>query len=62
MSSDNTERMEAMAAAEKILLEEFPIGVTFYRNRNKLVKPRLKGVRFSAVGQEIDLYFAELAE
>jgi oligopeptide transport system substrate-binding protein len=59
-SSDNTERMDAMAAAEKILLEEFPIGVTFYRNRNKLVKPRLKGIRFSAVAQEIDFYFADV--
>ncbi|MBZ4684171.1 MAG: extracellular solute-binding protein family 5 [Fusobacteriales bacterium] len=59
-SSDNKVRMEAMAAAEKILAKEFPIGVTFYRNRNRLVKPYLKNVYFRAVGQETDLYYADI--
>lgn len=62
MSSDNTVRMDAMAKAEQILVEEFPIATTYYRNSNKLVKPRLKGVEFRSVGAEMDFYRAYLAE
>jgi len=62
VSSDNTVRMDAMAKAEQILVDEFPIAVTYYRNRNKLVKPRLKGVEFRSVGAEMDFYRADLAE
>ncbi|BDU49643.1 peptide ABC transporter substrate-binding protein [Haliovirga abyssi] len=61
-SSDNAVRMDAMAAAEKILAKDFPVAVTFYRNRNRLVNPKLKGVKFRSVGSETDLYWAYLED
>ncbi|MGM0507958.1 MAG: peptide ABC transporter substrate-binding protein, partial [Fusobacteriota bacterium] len=61
-SSDNDVRMDAMMEAERILVDEFPIAPTYFRNRNVLVNPKLKGVEFRAVGAERDYYNAYLEE
>ena len=59
-SSDQEERMDAMAEAEKILLTEFPVVPTFFRSRNALVKPNVKGVIFRAVGSERIFDYADI--
>ena len=59
-SFDQDERMDAMAKAEEILLTEFPIVPTFFRNRNALVKPNVKGVVFRAIGSDTIYDFAEV--
>lgn len=61
-SSDKKARMEAMAEAEKFLLEEFPIIPMFFRNKNYLIKPNIKGVVKRAIGQQIDFYWASVDE
>ncbi len=59
-SSDQAERMDAMAKAEKILLTEFPVVPIFFRSRNALVKPNVKGAIFRAVGTETIFDYTEI--
>jgi oligopeptide transport system substrate-binding protein len=57
-SGDNNVRMDAMARAEKILIEEMAIAPMYVRYRNYVTKPHLKGVVKRAFGQETDFYWA----
>lgn len=59
-SGDTAERMDAMAEAEKLLMEEMPVGPIYYRNRNALIKPWVKDVKISAVGAEFDFYWTHI--
>src|SRR5690606_10573999 len=48
-STDQEERMEALAKAEKILLDEAPIIPVYWRQRNYAEHPWVKGIIRSAV-------------
>ena len=57
-TTDMNERMNAMAGAEKILIEEMPIAPLFYYTRNWLVKPNVKDVVIRSLCPEISFYWA----
>lgn len=56
--ADAAKREEMLIAAEKIIAEDMPVGVVYYRTRDYVTSPRLKGVQRSAF-RDIDLRFAE---
>lgn len=55
---DSAKRDEMLIKAEKILAEDMPMGVVYYRSRDYITSPRLKGVQRTAF-RDIDLRFAE---
>jgi oligopeptide transport system substrate-binding protein len=60
-SIDQKERLDAMYAAEKILIEEAPIAPYFQQFRVYTQDPRLVGVLRRPVGSDPDFYYAKLA-
>ena len=61
-TSNQKKRMEAMAAAEKIALEEQAIMPTYERTVVYLVNDRVQGVVRRAIGPDPDFHFAKLAK
>ncbi|HHW18287.1 MAG TPA: hypothetical protein GXX30_05245 [Firmicutes bacterium] len=57
-SSDQAERMNLMAQAEKILLEELPIIPIYWPQRNYAEHPWVKGIIRTAIGPGNDWKFA----
>jgi len=55
---DVEKRTQMLIDAEKIIAEDVPVGVVYYRTRNYVTSERLKGVQRSAF-RDIDLRFAE---
>lgn len=55
---DTAKRDEMLIKAEKILAEDMPLGVVYYRSRDFVTSSRLKGVQRTAF-RDIDLRFAE---
>ena len=58
-SSDQKARIKAMIEAEKILGDDMPIGMLYFRQKVFLVNPELKNMKFKPVGSEyylIDAY------
>ena len=58
LSEDNVVRMDAMAQAEKILMDEMPVAPLFFRTRNVVIKPNIKGVVTIPLGNNVDFYGA----
>lgn len=56
MSPDKKTRVNAMINAEKILGEEVPISMLYFRKQLALVNPRLKNMKFKPTGSEFYLY------
>jgi oligopeptide transport system substrate-binding protein len=61
-TADNKVRMESMAKADKILIEQAPIINLFQAGRVYVQDPRLVGVIRSPVGADPDFYFARINE
>lgn len=59
-SNDNKFRMDTMAKAEALLMNEMPIVPTFFRKKFTLVKPHIKGVVRRALSPDPDFYYAEI--
>lgn len=59
-SNDNKFRMDTMAKAEALLMNEMPIVPTFFRKKFTLVKPHVKGVVRRALSPDPDFYYAEI--
>lgn len=59
-SGDNKYRMDAMAKAEAILMDEMTIAPTFFRKKFTLVKPHVKGVIRRPLSPDPDFYYAEV--
>ncbi len=51
-SGDQAVRMPALIEIEKIISEDLPVGVLFYRKKSYLVSPRVKNLGFTAIGGE----------
>ena len=62
VTEDNSARMDVMAEAEKLLMEEMPVGPIYYRNRNALIRSNVKDVKISSVGPEYDFYWASISK
>ena len=60
VESDPAKRMDLMAQAEKMLMDELPIVPTFFRQENALIRPTLKGVVNRALSPETDFRFADI--
>ena len=60
--ADADRRMDTLAKAEKLLMDELPIAPTFYRYRNAVVKPRVKGVVVRAKSPDVDFRFADIVK
>jgi oligopeptide transport system substrate-binding protein len=61
-SVDAKERLDAMSAAEKILVEEAPILPYFQQARVYVQNPQLVSVLRRTVGPDPDFYYAKLSE
>ncbi|AEE96713.1 ABC transporter substrate-binding protein [Mahella australiensis] len=59
-SADNNERMDAMMEAEKILMEDMPIGPIYFRYRDYVKKPEVKDEVRRYVGSDLDLYWTSV--
>lgn len=59
-SGDQNVRMDAMAEAEAILMDEMPITPTFFRKKFTLVKPNVKGVIRRALSPDPDFFYADV--
>ncbi|WP_069650255.1 peptide ABC transporter substrate-binding protein [Caloranaerobacter ferrireducens] len=62
VNSTGDERMEYMLEAEKLLMEEMPISPTYFRARNFLQKPYVKGVARFPVGVDTEYKWAYILE
>ena len=60
MSPDKKIRINALINAEKILGEDVPISMLYFRKQVALVNPRLKNMKFKPTGSEFYLYDASL--
>ena len=60
VEADPAKRMDILAQAEKLLMEELPIVPTFFRQENALIKPNVKGVVNRALSPETDFRFASM--
>lgn len=58
ISGDEVVRMDAMAQAEKVLMEEMPVAPLFFRTRNVVIKPNIKGVVTIPLANNVDFYGA----
>ncbi|MBZ4664932.1 ABC transporter substrate-binding protein [Mahella sp.] len=59
-SADNNERMDAMLEAEKILMEDMPIGPIYFRYRDYVKKPEVKDEVRRYIGPDLDLYWTSV--
>ena len=57
---DQKARITAMIEAEKVLGEDMPVGMLYYRKQVALVNPRLKNMKFKPTGSEFYLYDASV--
>jgi oligopeptide transport system substrate-binding protein len=62
VSTDQKIRMESMAAADRILIEEAPIVAIHQAARVYVQDPRLVGVIRSPVGADPDFYYAKISD
>ncbi|KPU27002.1 peptide ABC transporter substrate-binding protein [Caloranaerobacter sp. TR13] len=62
VNSTGDERMEYMLEAEKLLMEEMPISPTYFRARNFLQKPYVKGIARFPVGVSTEYKWAYILE
>ncbi|QIB27392.1 peptide ABC transporter substrate-binding protein [Caloranaerobacter azorensis] len=62
INSTGDERMEYMLEAEKLLMEEMPIAPTYFRARNFLQRPYVKGIARFPVGVDIEYKWAYILE
>ena len=51
-SPDQKARIQAMIEAEKLLGDDMPIGMLYFRQKMFLVNPGLKNMKFKPVGSE----------
>lgn len=58
ISADPIVRMDAMAQAEKVLMDEMPIAPLYFRTRNVVIKPHIKGVVTIPLAHNVDFYGA----
>ncbi|WP_051585890.1 ABC transporter substrate-binding protein [Caldanaerobius polysaccharolyticus] len=56
-TNDNAKRMEDFKKAEKLLLDEMPIGPVYYRYISYSVKPDVQGLVRRFVGGDVDFYW-----
>ena len=61
-SPDQKARITAMIEAEKILGDEMPIGMLYFRKQAVVINPRLKNMKFKAVGSEYYIHDAYIEE
>ena len=54
-SADQKARVAAMIELEKIIAEDMPVGLLYYRENVKLVNPRVKGVVMLPIGNDYQL-------
>lgn len=54
-SNDQQFRVEKMKELEEFIAEDQPVGLLYFRKNVKLVNPRVKGARFSAIGNDYQL-------
>lgn len=54
-SADQKERVAKMIELEKIIAEDMPVGLLYYRENVKLVNPRVKGVLLLPIGNDYQL-------
>lgn len=59
-SADNDERMDLMVEAEKILMEDMPIGPIYFRYMDYIKNPAVKNEVRRFIGANLDLYWAEV--
>lgn len=55
-------RMDLLASAEKLLMEEMPIVPIFYKKRVALIKPKFKNVVNRALSPDTDFRFSDIKE
>ncbi len=60
VEADPAKRMDILAQAEKLLMEELPIVPTFFRQENTLIKSNLKGVVNRALSPDTDFRFTSM--
>ena len=60
VEADPAKRMDTLQQAEAMLMDELPIVPTFYRLRNAVVKPHVKGVVVRAMSPDVDFRFADI--
>lgn len=60
--TDPAKRMDILQQAEAMLMDELPIAPTFYRLRNSVVKPHVKGVVVRALSPDVDFRFADIVK
>lgn len=61
-SPDNDERMDLMAQAEKILIEDMAIGPIYFRYRDYIKNPKLQGEVRRAFAPDPDFYWASIED
>lgn len=59
-STDNQERMDAMAAAERILMTEMPVIPLFHGANNWVTRPGVQGIRYFPLGGDFDLKYVQV--
>ena len=59
-SPDQKTRIDAMIQAEKILGDDMPAGMLYFRKQVALVNPRLLNMKFKPTGSEFYLYDASV--
>jgi len=59
-SSDNNVRMDAMMQAEKILMNDMPIGPIYFRYRDYVKNPKVKDEVRRYIGTDLDLYLTSV--
>ena len=55
-------RMDILAQAEKLLMDEMAIVPTFFRNKKALAKPRVKGIQVNAFSPVVYFGHADVQE
>ena len=60
VEADPAKRMDLMAQAEKLLMDELPIVPTFFRQENALIRSNIKGVVDRALSPSTDFRFANM--
>lgn len=59
-SNDNEKRMQLMAKAEKILMEDMPIIPLYHRTKAYVINEEVKGLTRTAFSPDIDWMFADM--
>ncbi len=60
VESNPEKRMDIMAQAEKLLMDELPIVPTFFRQETALIRANVKGVVDRALSPSTDFRFADV--